>query len=135
MTGSGTAADLYRATLLDLDDDAGLELLVSSRADAAGGVLLGLGLGLRVGADLGALEATATIAEIPIAGASPATVLPEAQVRLRVPGDPGDSLVSAAPDIAVGALVAGIRWSGGQLDPSSRCSTSSWPGPSTTSST
>ena len=115
--GAGTAADPYRATLLDLGGAAGLELLVSSRDDAAGGVLLALGVGLRVAADLGALEATATIAEIPITGASPATVLPEAQARLRVPADEGDALVSAAPDVAVGALVAGIRWSGGVLDP------------------
>lgn len=63
------------------------------------------------------LEGGAAIADIPIAGADRARLLPEAYARLRLTGAAGDDFIGLVGGFRVGAINAGMGWDGHNVVP------------------
>ncbi|HWD78879.1 MAG TPA: hypothetical protein VG497_08355, partial [Kribbella sp.] len=117
-TGTGTLADPWRITLLDL---AGLGQLYGTLARAADGFVR-FGFGVDVSTDLGpnqptvSADARCTIADVALAGAGHARVLPDARALIRLSGSSNTALVDNA-QVRVGTVEAGIGWDGSTLKP------------------
>lgn len=63
------------------------------------------------------LEGGVAIADIPVAGADRARLLPEAYARLRLTGAAGDDFIAPAGAFRVAAINAGIGWNGNTVLP------------------
>ncbi|HWD79586.1 MAG TPA: hypothetical protein VG497_11905, partial [Kribbella sp.] len=117
-TGTGTLTDPWRITLLDL---AGLGQLYGTLARAADGFVR-FGFGVDVSTDLGpnqptvSADARCAIADVALAGAGRARVLPDARALIRLSGSSNTALVDNA-QVRVGTVEAGIGWDGSTLKP------------------
>jgi large repetitive protein len=121
--GGGTADDPFRVRLLDLPAPAagGLDVTLATVTDPATGVE-SIEFGASVvaepaGPKTARVEASVVLAAVPLAGTSPARVVPRADVVVRAPGGGGRLVGVPADPFSVGSLVGGVTWDGSRATP------------------
>ncbi|HEY8740445.1 MAG TPA: hypothetical protein VIN56_07625, partial [Candidatus Dormibacteraeota bacterium] len=121
VTGSGTAADPWRVGVLAIGGG-GLEAVLAVDREPATGVdVLLPGLAVRlpsaVAGSKAVLNATATLASIPLGGVVPAVPVPRASLLVEAPST--GALIAPGGAVAVGKARAGLSWDGarGTLTP------------------
>ena len=115
--GDGTETNPWRIGLVPFGTDAELALTASRRNGTARFGVLADVRGTIAGGPVLALESAMAIADIPLAGTSPARPLPDGALRLSVSGNAATPLVDNPATLRVGSIVAGIEWNGAALDP------------------
>ena len=121
ISGTGTPADPWTATVFTLNPSSSLNVTLANATGTASSALQ-IGIGLKIapsGANpIARLHAQATIASIPLSGTGSASVLPSATVVIESPGaDGAPPLVNNPPTIAVSSVRGGFAWNGSTLAP------------------
>lgn len=119
VTGTGTPSDPWKTELFSVPGGAANSGLYVTLAHDTSGTTQSLDLGIQfqfipTGATV-AVNATAVLASIPLAGSAHAAVLPSASVLVQSPGD-SSALVSSGA-ISIQTLRAGFTFDGANLKP------------------
>lgn len=122
VSGSGTQSDPWTVTLLPIGSVAGSGVsltLATQTISSTTSMLAGIGVTIVPGGANPPLriEASATIAAIPIVGVGAATVLPAASITAIAPGDAASGNLVTNANITVATAEAGLQWNGSALQP------------------
>ena len=115
VSGAGTAADPWRAPVLDLAGAGPLPLTLAVEPVQGGPSRLAFGVAFEVAASRGRVEGAATLVAVPLGGTAAIALLPAA--RVAVAGPAAGSVVDEAA-VRVGSVAAGLAWDGERLLPS-----------------
>lgn len=122
VSGAGTPASPWTVSLLPIGGVAGSSLnltLAVQTISSATSLLVGINaVIIPSGANPPLnIEASATIASIPIVGTGSAQILPAASILAVAPGGLGAGNLVTSANITVGSLEAGFNWNGSSLQP------------------